>query len=58
MAKSRASGSSSETDRVFSARISPELVKMMKILAAEKDTSIKQLLNEAVKDLLKKYRKL
>lgn len=53
-----ATSSESETERVFSARIKPELVKQLKMLAVEKDSRINRLLEEAVTDLLKKYKKL
>ena len=34
-----------------------DLIKKIKILAAEKDTRVNDLLEEAIQDLLKKYEK-
>ncbi|MBC8418537.1 MAG: ribbon-helix-helix domain-containing protein [Desulfobacteraceae bacterium] len=37
--------------------ITTDLLKSLKILAAEKSVRLNQLLEEAIKDLLKKYKK-
>ncbi len=41
--------------KVFSTRLDDELVKKLKHLAVDEDESLGDLLEEAVKDLLRKY---
>jgi hypothetical protein len=45
-------------NKVFGVRMNPELAKKLKILAVKKDTQIYKLLEEAIVDLLKKYKEL
>ncbi len=40
----------------FGIRLDPDLVKELKILAAKKDSQVNHLLEEAIKDLLEKYK--
>jgi len=44
--------------RMFATRIAADLLKKLKHLSVDADTSIGDLLEEAVKDLLKKHEKL
>ena len=39
----------------YSTTLNPELIKSIKILAAEQDKKVNELLEEAMQDLLKKY---
>ena len=41
--------------KMFTTRLSRETIKGLKILAAYQEKSVNQLLEEAVRDLLKKY---
>ena len=49
---------SSQPREPFGVRIDPELVTAMKILAAKKRTQVNLLVEEAIKDLLQKYREV
>lgn len=40
----------------FNTTLSIELIKKIKILAAEQDSRVNNLLEEAIKDILKKYK--
>ena len=55
----RKSASPSKSPREpFGVRLDPELVTSVKILAAKKRTQVNLLVEEALKDLLKKYREV
>jgi metal-responsive CopG/Arc/MetJ family transcriptional regulator len=54
--KTESSGSSSDK-RVFGVRIDEELAKELKILGIKKGKKAYELIEEAVRDLLKKYGK-
>ena len=43
--------------KTCSVRLLPEIYKKLKVLAAEKEQTISSLLEEAIKDLLKKYKR-
>ena len=43
--------------KVFSTRINDNLIKALKHLSVDKDSSLSDLLEEAIEDLLKKYDK-
>ena len=43
--------------KMFASRLDPDLLKKLKHLSIDTDMSIAELLDEAVKDLLKKYEK-
>jgi len=43
--------------RVFSTRLSVDLIKRLKYLAADRDVPLNRLIEEAVESLLKKYKK-
>jgi hypothetical protein len=43
--------------KTYNTTLSIDLIKKLKILAAEKDMRANDLLEEAIKDLLKKYKK-
>lgn len=45
-------------EKMFSTRMDSDLIKKLKILAAEEDKSISKLTDEAIRDLLKKYEKI
>ncbi len=55
--KSTPPSSPSSSNKVFGVRVDPELAKKLKILAIEKETQVYKLLEEAIIDLLKKYKK-
>ena len=57
MARKSASPSSSPREP-FGVRIDFELVTAMKILAAKKRTQVNLLVEEAIRDLLQKYREV
>jgi predicted transcriptional regulator len=46
-----------EKKKVFSTRIDEDLVKKLKHLAVDEDKSLGNLLEEAIEDLLDKYKK-
>jgi len=46
-----------EEKKVFSTRIDEDLVKKLKHLAVDEDKSLGNLLEEAIEDLLDKYKK-
>lgn len=52
----KSSSPSSEPRQPFGVRIDPELVTSIKILAAKKRTQVNLLFEEAVRDLLRKYK--
>lgn len=56
--KSSSSTSASSPNKVFGARMDPELAKKLKILAVKKDTQVYKLLEEAVIDFLKKHKEI
>ena len=57
MSVARKSASPSSSPREpFGVRLDPELVTAMKILAAKKRTQVNLLFEEAVRDLLRKYK--
>lgn len=59
MAKKMTSSSdSSKYQKVFGVRIDPELAKKLKILAVKRDTRVYTLIEEAISDLLKKYKEI
>ena len=41
--------------KMFASRIDPDLLKKLKHLSVDADATISKLLEEAIKDLLKKY---
>lgn len=43
--------------KMFSARLDPDLIKTIKYLSLDLDRPVKDLTEEAFKDLLKKYKK-
>ena len=43
--------------KMFATRIEPKLQKALKLLSVEKEKSISELAEEAIKDILKKYGK-
>ncbi len=43
--------------KMFTTRLDRETIKELKILAAYQEKSVNQLLEEAIRDLLKKYRR-
>ena len=43
--------------KMFSARIDPDLVKSLKHLAVDLEVSLSELVEQAIKDLLKKHEK-
>ena len=50
-------GSKMNTDkRMFTTRLERETIKLLKILAATEEKSVNVLLEEAIQDLLKKYK--
>jgi len=49
---------SSQPREPFGVRIDPELVTAMKILAAKKRTQVNLLVEEALKDILRKYQEV
>lgn len=55
--KSTPLSSPSSSNKVFGVRIDPVLAKKLKVLAVEKDTQVYKLLEEAILDLLKKYKR-
>jgi len=52
----KSSSPSSSPREPFAVRLDPELVTSIKILAAKKRTQVNLLFEEAVRDLLKKYK--
>lgn len=46
-----------EGKKQLGARIPPEVYKKLRVLAAQRDTTIAALVEEAILDLLRKYRK-
>ena len=58
MAKKKTDSSGSSSDKkVFGVRMDEELVKELKILGIKKGKKAYELIEEAVRDLLKKYSK-
>ncbi len=47
---------SSNERKPFGIRIKPELMKKLRMLAVEKDMQVNHLLEEAIEDLLEKYK--
>ena len=56
--KSSVSTGASSPNKVFGARMDPELAKKQKILAVKKDTQVYKLLEEAITDYLKKNKEI
>ncbi len=49
---------SSTERKPFGIRIKPELMKKLRMLAVEKDMQVNHLLEEAIEDLLEKYKEV
>ena len=57
MSKKTTTSTSSEEQKVFGIRgFDPRFIKAIKILSLKEERSVKDLMEEATKDLLKKYK--
>jgi len=45
------------TRKSYSVRLSPEIVKALKLVAVKKEKTVSSLIEEAIKELLKKHKK-
>ena len=57
MPRTKSTSESSSTSKMFGARIPDNLVRAIKILGAEENKSVQELLVEALQDILVKYGK-
>ena len=44
--------------KIFSTRIDQDIIKKLKYLAVDRNSSLNDLIEEAIQDLLKKYKKI
>jgi predicted transcriptional regulator len=58
MAKKETPATSSSTRKPYGIRLSPELVKPLKILAAKQERPVNRVLEDAIIDYLKKHKEI
>jgi len=56
--KKTSSSDSSKYQKVFGVRCDREMAKKLKILAVKRETQVYRLIEEAISDLLKKYKEV